>query len=821
MNTMLFFLALQAPAQQSGAPYALERALAEWELAAATQASEPEALRRIRDLETQAEALAEAHPSDVRIAASAAAIVAAHTEFCAAHGQSSDVRGSAQQDTDSDNTRDETEIIAQIVMGHLGGRSEEASKTILALGARAVPTLVALARRLKPTEMQAVVVNALQLLVQIDPQRFMEVAHELAVEPSVLVRQTLCQILTKEGSATFSRPEFWEAAPGLGWRPRNTLLAELLERLFAEPSLNPTQLSALAVHLVRLGWIPPGLLEAVEDFPDYFWTQLESHARGSLPVFHAGLALSWTAENPAAEHQITQGLIKLAEPSALLSWVNDPSRARRRLLAVALQRSRNVYVGSNFGSSAKIERIPQTLTPELCAALCTLLRDPDASVSETALSSALGHWQSQRDGAEVDANALLAAVRAIESEALRLQFWENSAWFRDASDVTCVDPLILEEMLAEPSPKVVNALTALWGLELSDTDRVRIIARIGAGQSDWALSDRARPTAAQPRDVQPWLTLLQNEQHSGVARFTAAAWAIHPDSVGGAQYPALLDFVVRAIAEIDGITDQWARMRINVDYLYKRLEAAGRAPSDLYLAALADPEFPEERVKWLPFPDTSNAERSAQLIDAVFRRLPPGHPAWKDDNGQLMSRVVAASRQLPVEAALPILRAGVGVATSSVFHEVRERREPALLDFLRQRFEARDTPLTLLANTAAAFLSEDAAKLILDIAAETTDRKACAEVLAALEQVSTYMEARARWEQRRDATVVRARAIAELVAISADAAGHSLEQRAEALRGLGLLGAVEELPLLVRFLADPSPALAEAARAALADLRAK
>ena len=425
------------------------------------------------------------------------------------------------------------------------------------------------------------------------------------------------------------------------------------------------------------------------------------------------------------------------------------------------------------------------------------------------------------EGADVDSVALLAAVRTSESEKLRLQFWESVAWFKDASDVTQFDPLILEEMLAEPSPDVVNTLTAIWGLELSDADRARIIARIGPGQSAWARTERTRPTAAHPRDVRPWLTLLQSEQHSGVARFVAAAWAIHPETVQDAQYPALRDSVVRVIAEVDGFKDQWANMRESVGFLYTRLEAAGRAPSDLYLAALAAPEFPEERVEWLPFPDASNAEQCAQLIAAVFRRLPPGHPTWKKDSGTLMGRVVAASRALPLEAALPVLRAGVGVANQSVFHQVRERREPALLDFLRERLEARDTQLTLLANTAAAFLSEDAAKLILDIAEAATDGDARAQALAALEQVSTYLEARARWERRRDATVVRARAIAELVAITADATGHSPEQRAEALRGLGLLGAVEELPLLVRFLADPSPALAEAARAALADLRAK
>lgn len=94
-----------------------------------------------------------------------------------------------------------------------------------------------------------------------------------------------------------------------------------------------------------------------------------------------------------------------------------------------------------------------------------------------------------------------------------------------------------------------------------------------------------------------------------------------------------------------------------------------------------------------------------------------------------------------------------------------------------------------------------------------------AKILASLQQVIDYQPALAKWQQRNDATAVRVRAIAELVAVIDDPSVPEA-QRAEALRGLGLLGAVEELPRLVRMLNAPSAALQTAAREALDRLNA-
>ena len=54
-----------------------------------------------------------------------------------------------------------------------------------------------------------------------------------------------------------------------------------------------------------------------------------------------------------------------------------------------------------------------------------------------------------------------------------------------------------------------------------------------------------------------------------------------------------------------------------------------------------------------------------------------------------------------------------------------------------------------------------------------------------------------------------------------EAEGAPTEQRAAALRGLGVLEAVEELPRIVRALGSPEPIIVEAAKAALARLESE
>ena len=102
----------------------------------------------------------------------------------------------------------------------------------------------------------------------------------------------------------------------------------------------------------------------------------------------------------------------------------------------------------------------------------------------------------------------------------------------------------------------------------------------------------------------------------------------------------------------------------------------------------------------------------------------------------------------------------------------------------------------------------------------TLDVSYANDVMDALKQVSDWREATAAWEKSSGAQAQRAEAIAELISILEDPQ-QSLEAKAASLRGLGLLGAIEELPRPIRSLGSEEKPIKEAARAALERLESK
>ncbi len=115
------------------------------------------------------------------------------------------------------------------------------------------------------------------------------------------------------------------------------------------------------------------------------------------------------------------------------------------------------------------------------------------------------------------------------------------------------------------------------------------------------------------------------------------------------------------------------------------------------------------------------------------------------------------------------------------------------------------------------YLDDEAVEILLDAAGRMSRddlRKACYE---ALERIRVHREQRAAWEQRKRAGATKDAAIDELVKVleSADA-----NLRAQAVRSLATLGAVEELPRILQMLKDKDAGVREAAQRALEVLNA-
>jgi HEAT repeat protein len=117
------------------------------------------------------------------------------------------------------------------------------------------------------------------------------------------------------------------------------------------------------------------------------------------------------------------------------------------------------------------------------------------------------------------------------------------------------------------------------------------------------------------------------------------------------------------------------------------------------------------------------------------------------------------------------------------------------------------------------YMSDDAASILLNAAANSPYPSVREKALAAVEAIGRYRDALAAWQRRTAGSASRDAAVGQLSAIVADQTKPE-DVRAEAVRGLGTLQAIESMPLIIQALQDRSSQVREAARAALDRLNA-
>jgi HEAT repeat protein len=164
-----------------------------------------------------------------------------------------------------------------------------------------------------------------------------------------------------------------------------------------------------------------------------------------------------------------------------------------------------------------------------------------------------------------------------------------------------------------------------------------------------------------------------------------------------------------------------------------------------------------------------------------------------------------------------------GIAARAV-QAMGRLRDPVFLPVLRECLERNwlsENDQGDLAGYAilalTGYMSDEAASILLEGAASApyaSLRKDCMEGVKAIHE---YQEARAEWERRAGTRATRDDAVLALVRMLDD---EDATIRAECLRGLGLLGAVEHLPRVILALKDADAAVREAAREALGRLNA-
>jgi HEAT repeat protein len=154
---------------------------------------------------------------------------------------------------------------------------------------------------------------------------------------------------------------------------------------------------------------------------------------------------------------------------------------------------------------------------------------------------------------------------------------------------------------------------------------------------------------------------------------------------------------------------------------------------------------------------------------------------------------------------------------------IGDMRDPSYLtvleEFLSPGFElkgAGDVQTGAL-NALTRYFDDRAADLILKVAGSTasaTLRDAC---FKALETIRKYQEEKGRWKDERSSGEAWTKSVADLVALLDDP---DATVRVQALRGLGTLGAKQEMPRVVRMLKDKDESVRKAAEDALGALNA-
>jgi len=868
ITAALLAAALQA---SSGAPTVttstsaerLARSLAEWELYAATSGDDAAAATTLEALAAEARAAAAAAPSDAAIARAAAAVEAAHVRFRAERGlehpAGQDPGQQAGQEPRDPRATDE-EVIAMAILNHLhADPSKEHQDAILRFGVRAVPALVSSARSMNAANALGAPAIALDTLAMIDPLKALEVSWDLSAQPSFLVRQAIAGVLNRR--MVYTRDDVWVEGEGGDDVPAAPEWGELVERLLSEPALAPKDLRNVLAACAMRGFAPQVVIDAIlslDEIQD--WPQLGFVPPGTRPLYIAGL------QHPRAEvrRHCAGRVSQFPDVTPLFALHSDKDLQVRSTVANALGERDLAQPGPTPGSS-KLTKVPPVPGPEHQAALERCLSDEQVDVSRIAGSRVQhAYYNLSISLLPPDNLARLAvSVPHLDIRMMLLRVFARSApeFVAGVAEHTLSDPAVranagyyLEAYNAisgtyfvEHAPAIAPAILAAleahatpeeWGIvfdrdnsnntppellvHLPDNLRVQLVRSL-ARHSPHAAWRLRKWRNSVPHDTAPWRALVSDASASHLARAVAAAWSLGETTPSPEVLSAIIEAVRRLAQDQAPSRPAWCELAQWVNNLSGDLAEKGVPRQRLLGALFADPSVPDELLLEVRIHSARDDEERAELVRAVLARFPCA--TWDAHYDRLLIvDVLGFAHTLNRERRVALIECaleGRGAWWSRALEAAGRSRDPELVGTLR-RFSERltgDDYLLWVAQAAASLLSDEAAKLILDLAARASNSELRAKILESLQQVIDYQTALSNWQQRNDATAVRVRAIAELVAVIDDPSVPEA-QRAEALRGLGLLGAVEELPRLVRMLNAPSAALQAAAREALDRLNA-
>jgi len=236
--------------------------------------------------------------------------------------------------------------------------------------------------------------------------------------------------------------------------------------------------------------------------------------------------------------------------------------------------------------------------------------------------------------------------------------------------------------------------------------------------------------------------------------------------------------------------------------------------------------------------DVPKTLASRVLVESLVR-IPPTDAqadatlrAWLDDVGavEFVDKALRqiARRPRAAQGDWLVRATRVPWLCRSAFELIGDQRDPSYIDVLRdglsgrirltQSFEGATPNVREAAlNALTRYFDARAADIILEVAGSTPDASLRDDCFKALETIRKYEAEKGRMRKDRITQAATDTAIADLVAMLADA---DPGIRVQALRGLSTLGAIDQLPAIVKCLKDADERVRKAAENALDTLNA-
>jgi hypothetical protein len=847
-------------AQESAPLPTAEQRFAAWKLEAATGVPGPEALQELEALLESARA-AEGSPELLAsMAASAESLRKRLVPKLAALAQGK-VSAAAEK-----------EVMKLALEKAI---AENNTDFIRSLGKRAVPALREMALAWDGAPSTGDQQPAFHWLGWLSAPDALDVAlQHMASKSFVLKRSTITALKSR-----FGRRGVWRPHGETDWRLVNPEWEKILHLALEEPAVEPGALKDLLEDFVQKGQLPrslgPVAIEArvelrLEDVvpKEGLWYldlcvdamdgRLRESAANYVTAYGEDDQVLKLARDPGARYDLAFRLLAVAEsrfvdrakgtteatmvrvprtPAILESFALlavDKGSAVRNALRESLEQYRDQFGEAPFSSKELASLFDQVSDKNIRLALLeSIKRLPEAERFDAAVAWIADNakYRSTDNAVRMNPHPAAFGLSPRDDFFRLLDVWQAHGYLdsskasRDLFGGYSFDQLdrLVENDGLDPEPIIARAqqwgfVEALapqlsrgntplfpWVQSLSQESRVRLLRTVFADES--ALANEGLMTAYDFTIANQLIEsseTLADMVMDKAAPAAARAWAVL--ALAEDHYPALDEAMLKEIAGLLAATSDEAHAR----RVRNALKNAEQQSVLRFLAA--EPEATAELLLGMEIYPLGPA-----TLDALWARV--ASEDWSDLPGAFgFVAGLAEHSEERLDTRLEQVDFSAERACLGLFYGARQTRNPVLLPLVRRvmerpDFQGRDAWIGAT-NALGAYMSEEAAGILLEAARFAPTAETRGYAMNKLREITEWQETAAAWEKSTSASAKRSQAVAELVLILDDEE-QTEEAHAAALRGLGLLGAVEELPRIVRALGAKSEAIQEAARSAM------